>query len=294
VVGGGAVGLELAQLVARLGTRVTVIEALGRLVPVEEPEVSAVIEDVLREEGIAVHVGATLTAVARTDGVRAVRVRTVEGLEIELRAEQLLIAAGRRAVTDGLNLGAVGVGVGVRGEVVVDGRLRSANPRIWAAGDVTGGPQFVYVAAAQGTLAAGNALEGAGRTLDYGALPRVTFTSPAIAAVGMTDAEVVRAGMRCDCRTLDLARVPRAVVDRDTRGVVKIVAQAGSGRVLGVHAVAEGAGEVITAAAYAISAGMSVDQLAHAWTPYLTMAEALKLAALSYTVDVTKLSCCAG
>lgn len=296
VVGGNAVGLEQAQLFARLGTKVTVIEALGRLAPFEEPEVSAVIENVLRDEGIAVYVGATLIAVHGEDKdiAKTVRVRTADGTETELHAEQLLIATGRRPVTGGLGLDAVGVKTGVRGEVIVDEHLRTANPRIWAAGDVTGGPQFVYVAAAQGTLVADNALTGAGRTLDYTALPRVTFTSPAIAAVGLTDVEVMQAGMRCDCRTLDLAHVPRAQVNRDTRGVVKIVAEAGSGRVLGVHAVANGAGDLITAATYAISAGMTVDQLAHAWAPYLTMAEALKLATMSYTVDVRKLSCCAG
>jgi mercuric reductase len=127
----------------------------------------------------------------------------------------------------------------------------------------------------------------------YTALPRVTFTSPAFAAVGLTDAQVIEAGLACDCRTLPLRYVPRALANRDTRGLVKIVAEAGSGRLLGVHAVADNAGDLITAAGYAITAGMTVDQLAHAWTPYLTMAEALKLAAQTYTADVTKLSCCA-
>ncbi|MEG7364426.1 mercuric reductase, partial [Pseudomonas citronellolis] len=129
------------------------------------------------------------------------------------------------------------------------------NERIWAAGDVTGGPQFVYVAAAQGTLVADNALSGAERTLDYTALPRVIFTSPAVASVGMTDADAVDAGIQCDCRVLPLAYVTRAVVNRDTRGLVKLVAERGTGRLLGVHVVAENAGDVITAATYALTAG---------------------------------------
>jgi mercuric reductase len=293
VVGGNAVGLEQAQLFARLGTAVTVVEALDRLAPFEEPEVSEVIEAVLAEEGVTVHTGATLAAVRRDGNATLAAVRTPGGGEGELRAEALLIATGRRPVTTGLNLDGVGVKTGPRGEVVVDEHQRTANPRIWAAGDVAGGPQFVYVAAAQGALAAENALSGAQRTLDYTALPRVTFTSPAIAAVGLTDAQVVEAGLACDCRTLPLQYVPRALVNRDTRGLVKIVAEAGTGRVLGVHVIADGAGDVITAATYAITAGLSVDQLAHTWAPYLTMAEALKLAAQSFTTDVTKLSCCA-
>ncbi|MGH3279769.1 MAG: mercury(II) reductase [Trebonia sp.] len=292
VVGGNAVGLEQAQLFARLGTRVTVIEALGRLAPFEEPEVSAAIEDVFAGEGIAVLVGTTLTAVSRdTRGYTLTVGRG--GVAAELRAGRLLVAAGRRPVTAGLNLGAVGVNTGGRGEVITDDCQRTANARIWAAGDVTGGPQYVYAAAAQGTLAADNAFAGAGRTLDYAALPRVTFTSPAIAAVGMTDAQAIESRLRCDCRTLPLEYVPRALASRDTRGLVKLVAEAGSGRLLGVHAVADGAGEIITAATYAITAGMTVGQLARAWAPYLTMAEALKLAAQAYATDVTRLSCCA-
>jgi mercuric reductase len=294
VVGGNAVGLELAQLFARLGAQVTVIEALDRLAPFEEPEVSAAIEAVFVDEGVVVHTGATLTAVHTDDGQKTATLRTADGAESTLSVEQILVATGRRPATVGLRLEQVGVKTGTRGEVVVDEHLRTGNPRIWAAGDVTGGPQFVYVAAAQGTLVADNALNGADRTLNYSALPRVTFTSPSVAAVGMTDAQAVEAGLRCDCRTLDLAYVPRALANRDTRGLVKIVAEADTGRLLGVHAVAEGASELITAATYALTAGLTVDELAHTWAPYLTMAEALKLAAQTYTADVAKLSCCAG
>ncbi|MFD4190511.1 mercury(II) reductase [Amycolatopsis thermoflava] len=294
VVGGNAVGLEQAQLFARLGVAVTIVEALDRLAPFEEPEVSAAIIDVFRDEGITVHTGATVAAAHTRDGDKAVSVRTADGAHVELRAEQLLVATGRRPVTTGLGLDAVGVKTGTRGEVVVDDYLRTTNERVWAAGDVTGAAQFVYVAAAQGTLVADNALGGAQRTLDYTALPRVTFTSPAIAAVGMTDTQAVEAGLRCDCRTLPLSYVPRALANRDTRGLVKIVAEAGTGRLLGVHAVADGAGDLITAATYAITAGLTVDQLAHTWAPYLTMSEALKLAAQTFTADVAKLSCCAG
>ncbi|MFJ2580767.1 mercury(II) reductase [Kitasatospora aureofaciens] len=294
VVGGNAVGLEQAQIFARLGTEVTVVEALDRLAPFEEPEVSAVIERAFADEGITVHTATTLTAVRRDADSTVTTLRAPDGGEAELRAEQLLIATGRRPHTTGLNLDQVGVKTGRRGEVAVDDCLRTTNPRIWAAGDVTGHPQFVYVAAAHGTLVADNALAGAERTLDYTALPRVTFTSPAIAAVGLTEAQVAEAGIACDCRILPLEYVPRALADRDTRGLVKIVAEAGTRRLLGVHVIAENAGDVVTAATYALSAGLTVDQLAHTWAPYLTMAEALKLAAQTYTGDVAKLSCCAG
>ncbi|NUS14717.1 MAG: mercury(II) reductase [Streptomyces sp.] len=295
VVGGNAVGLEQAQLFARLGTAVTVIEALDRLAPFEEPEISAALEDVLSDEGITVHTGAALAAVRREEtGYTLTATCSGGGQDLSLPAEQLLIATGRRPVTAGLNLDAVGVKTGPRGEIVVDEYLRTTAERIWAAGDVTGHPQFVYVAAAHGTLVADNALDGQMRTLDYTALPRVTFTSPAIAAVGMTDAQAAEQQIPCDCRTLPLAYVPRALASRDIRGLVKLVADARTGRLLGAHVLADGAGDIITAATYAITAGMTVEQIAHTWAPYLTMAEGLKLAAQTFTSDVAKLSCCAG
>lgn len=292
VLGGNAIGLEMAQLFARLGSTVTIVEALERIAPFEEPEISTALAGVFTDEHIAIHTGATVTAVARDTDRRTLTVAGAGQLG-ELRAEQLLVATGRRPVTAGLNLDAVGVKTGERGQIAVDDQLRTTNPRVWAAGDVTGGPQFVYVAAAHGSLAADNALSNAGRTLNYTGLPRVTFTSPQLASVGLTDAQAVAAGLRCDCRVLPLEYVPRALVNRDTRGLVKIVAEAGTGRLLGVHALAEGAGDLITAAGYALSTGMTVQQIAETWAPYLTMGEALKLAAQTFTRDVAKLSCCA-
>ena len=293
VIGGNAVGLEVAQLFARLGVTVTIAEALDRLAPFDEPEVSAAIEDVLDEEGISILTAAAITSVQGDATSRSVTIKTAGAAERELAYGQILVAAGRRPVTAGLNLDAAGVKTGGHGEIVTDECGRTANPRVWAAGDVTGGPQFVYVAAAQGSRAAANALAGAGRTVDYAALPRVTFTSPAIASAGLTEAELIRQGVACDCRVLPLSAVPRAIVARDTRGVVKLVAEARTGRVRGVHAVADGAGEMITAASYAIRAPMTVADLAEAWAPYLTMSEGLRLVAQAFSRDVSRLSCCA-
>ncbi|WP_449193548.1 mercury(II) reductase [Actinomadura sediminis] len=296
VLGAGYVGLEQAQLFARLGTEVTVI-ARSRLTSGEEPEISAALQDVFAGEGITVHTHTRLTAVRRDSGEIVATARTADGQELELRATHLLVATGRRPVTGGLNLDAVGVTTGERGEVVVDEQLRTANPRIWAAGDVTGHPQFVYVASAHGALIADNAFDDttgrAGRTVDYHHLPRVTFTTPAIASAGLTDAQAVAQGYTCDCRVLPLEYVPRALVNRDTRGLIKLVADASTGRLLGAHVLADGAGDVIATAVYALANEMTVQQMADLWCPYLTMAEGLKLAAQTYTRDVTKLSCCA-
>ncbi|MHB8325000.1 MAG: mercury(II) reductase [Candidatus Dormibacteria bacterium] len=289
VVGGNYVGLELGQLFARLGVRVTLIEALPRLAPGEEPEISEAIEGVLADEGVVVRTSASLRQVRRDPaGVVAV---LADGSEV--RAESILMATGRRPNSAELGLERVGVSLGRLGEVLVDSRLQSANPRIWAAGDVTGAPQFVYVAGLHGTMVVDNAFSQAGREVDYTHLPRVTFTTPNIAAVGLTDAQVGRAGLDCTCRVLPLAYLPRALANRDTRGLVKIVAERGSGRVVGIHLIAANAGDAILAATYALEAGMTVDQIAATWAPYLTMAEGIKLAAQSFRTDVAKLSCCA-
>lgn len=294
VVGGNYIGLEQGQLFARLGSRVTVLEALDRLAPMEEPEAGEVIEGVFADEGITVATGASVSAVRRDEATGEVVATTVVGgAAREYRATHLLVATGRRPVTDGLGLDGVGVKVGDRGQVVVDDGLGTSNPRIWAAGDVTGHPQFVYVAGAHGSLAVDNAFTGADRTLDYAHLPRVTFTTPNIAAVGMTDEQASTAGIRCDCRVLPLQYVPRALVNRDTRGFVKIVADADTGLIVGVTAVAQAAGELAAAAVYILNAGMTVEQVANLWCPYLTMTEGIKIAAQSFTTDVSKLSCCA-
>jgi len=293
VLGGGYVALEQAQLFARLGSRVTVL-ARSRLASAEEPEVGEVIESVFADEGITVVTDVAVSSVRRDEATaEVVADALVGGAAREYRTRHLLVAAGRRPVTDGLGLDGVGVKVGDRGQVVVDDGLGTSNPRIWAAGDVTGHPQFVYVAGAHGSLAVDNAFTGADRTLDYTHLPRVTFTTPNIAAVGLTDEQASAAGIRCDCRVLPLQYVPRALVNRDTRGFVKIVADADTGLILGVTAVAQAAGELAAAAVYILNAGMTVEQVANLWCPYLTMTEGIKIAAQSFTTDVSKLSCCA-
>jgi mercuric reductase len=287
VLGGGYVALEQAQLFAHLGTRVTVL-VRSRLARREEPEIAAAISDAFAADGIEVIEDVQLTAV-RCDDNKVV-VATGGG---EFGAEQLLVATGRRPRTDGLALDAVGVELGAGGEVLIGDDMSTTNPRVWAAGDVTGNPQFVYVAAKQGAIAVENAFGGTRRHIDYSALPRITFTTPTIASAGMTEARARARGIHCACRVLDLENVPRAIVGRSTHGVVKLVAERDSGRVLGVHLLAEGAGDAVLAGVYAIEAGRTVADLADSWDPYLTIGEAIHLAALAFTRDPSRLSCCA-
>lgn len=292
VIGANAIGLEMGQLFVRLGSRVTFLEAMARITPLEEPEVSETMTAILEEEGASVLTGAKIISVAR-DGDRRVITFEHEGTERKLSVDHVLVATGRRPNTAGLGLEKAGIELTERGAVKVDEQLRTANPRVWAAGDVTGHPQFVYVAAYEGNLAARNALEGAGLKVDFTSLPRVIFTGPTVAAAGLTDEQANAQGIECACRVLPLSAVPRALVNRDTRGFVKIVAERSSGRIVGATAVADGAGDVIQAAIYAIQFGLTTDQVASTWAPYLTFAEAFKLAAQTFKRDVSKLSCCA-
>lgn len=293
VIGGGYVAMEQAQLFARLGSRVTML-VRSRLASREEPEASKAMMGIFADEGIRVVRRATVDRVRTDESTGDVLVSAkVSGGHEEFRASRILVATGRQPVTAGLNLAAVGVHTGTGGEVVVDARLATSNPRVWAAGDVTGHPQFVYVAASHGSLVAENALTGTDREVDYQHLPRVTFTSPALASVGMTEKQVIAAGIRCQCRVLPLDYVPRAIINRDLRGVIKVVQNADTGQILGITAVAADAGDLAAAGVYILEAAMTTDQVAHMWSPYLTMAEGIKIACQAFTADVSKLSCCA-
>jgi mercuric reductase len=288
VIGGGYVGLEQAQLFAHLGTRVTVV---GRVAPQAEPELSDVLRQVFADDGITL-LEEHATAVRRDSD--AVVVTTASGQEV--RGQRLLVATGRRARTDGLDLAAGDVKTDARGFIAIDEHQRTSNPQVFAAGDVSGAPQYVYVAAAGGRVAALNALAAspadAQATIDYTGLPAVIFTKPQLASAGLTEAEAIEQGYVCECRVLGFQDVPRALVNRDTRGVLKLIAEVGTGRVLGVHAAADGAGEIMLAATYALKAGMTVDQLADTWAPYLTMAESLRIAAGLFRNQMPT-SCCA-
>lgn len=207
VVGGGYVGMEQTQLFAGLGVQVTLV---GTLAPGAEPELGEVMRAAFRRDGIRV-VEQRAVAVEPADALAGddLRVRVVTGTGLRITAERILLATGRRPRTSMLNLPAAGINTDEGGFIIVDTQQRTSNPQVFAAGDVTGGPQYVYVAAAQGRVAATNAF-GGGDTVDYTGLPAVMFTRPQLASAGMTEQQALDAGYDCACRTLSLTDVPRA------------------------------------------------------------------------------------
>jgi len=292
VIGASAVGVELAQMLARLGVRITVLEALPRVVPAEDRAIGDALGDYLRPEGLDIHTDVQIEQVARAGTGRTVSFREGGALQAA-RAEQVLVAAGRRANTKGFGLEDMGVKLGKKGEILVNEFLQTANADIHAAGDVIGDPMFVYVAAYGGSLAAENALTGNTRRYDLTALPRVTFTDPAVGSVGLTETEARAQGVEPLVAQLGLEHAPRALAARDTRGFIKLVADAASRKIIGAHILAAEAGEMITEPALAIKFGLTIEDLTATFHPYLTLSEGIKLAAQAFTKDVAKLSCCA-
>jgi mercuric reductase len=292
IIGGGSIGLEFAQLFTRFGVKVMVLESGPYVARAEEPEIGQALVRYLEEEKVRICTNVSISRVERRDGDYLVQTEANGKPEI-CRAERLLVATGRRPNTSGFGLEEAGVKVGSTGEIIVNEHLRTTNPDIYAAGDCIGDPMYVYVAAYAGGLAVENALSGAGRVYDLTALPHVTFTDPQIASVGLTERQAKAKGLRVQTALLPLEHIPRALASRNTKGLMKLVAEEETGRLLGVHVLAAEAGEVIQEATLAIRFGLTVQDISETFHPYLTMVEGLKLAALTFKKDVSKLSCCA-
>jgi mercuric reductase len=293
VVGGGYIAVELGQMFARFGSRVTLLEMLPRIIANHEPEQSEELARHLAAEGIEIRTGARVVEAARRGLDVVVRAEVPGGVE-EVRGDVLLVAAGIRPNTDDLGLDAAGVRVDDRGAVVVDDEMRTSVPHIYAAGDcAAAGPALVTAAAHAGAVAAENALNGGGRTVDLRVVPSAVFTDPQVASVGWREAEARARGVRVRAEVLPMAMVPKALAIRDTRGLVKMVVDDETGRILGVHWVAPLAADLIHEATLAVRFGLTVRDVADTIHVYPTLSEALKLVAQAFTRDVAKLSCCA-
>jgi pyruvate/2-oxoglutarate dehydrogenase complex dihydrolipoamide dehydrogenase (E3) component len=274
VLGAGPVGLEMAQMMARLGAGVTVVEMAPRVLAREDADVADRLRRLLEAEGIDFRLGATAEAVSTAEGLKTVE---IEGAP-PLRAREILVATGRRPAIDDLELDRAAVRT-ESGAVVVDDTLRTSNPRIWAAGDVTGGLQFTHVAEYMAKTALRNALVPGSSKVDYGTVPWVTYTDPEVAHVGLRqeDAEA-RGGTTY---TYELDDLDRAIVDGRTDGFVKITAD-GKGRVLGATILGTHAGDLLMPLVLAKQHGLTLSKLADTIWPYPTMVEGVKRAANEY------------
>lgn len=292
VIGGGYIGCELAQMLSRVGVKVTIV-CRSTLLPKGEPEISKALTGYFRDEGITIKVGLSYERIAEQDG--QVTLLAKDGCQkIEISADQLLLTTGRSPNLDSLNLDDVGVKLDNNGGIKVDQYMQSSVSNIFAAGDVTGRDQFVYMAAYGAKVAAKNALDGNEFKYDASVMPAVVFSDPQVATVGLTEAEARAQGLAIKTSILGLENIPRALAARDTRGLIKLIVDLETKKLLGAHIIAPEGADSIQTAAIAIKCSLTVDELAAMIFPYLTTVEGLKLAAQSFDKDINKLSCCAG
>jgi len=292
VIGGGYIGCELAQMFARTGTAVTMVTR-SRLLPEAEPEIAQALARYLADEGITVRTGLTYSGIKQQDGEITLTI-DVDGHAEMLTAEQVLVTTGRMPNTADLGLEEAGIRLAPNGGIVVDDRMRTSKSGVYAAGDVTGRDQFVYMAAYGAKLAARNALNGDSLVYDNTSMPWVVFTDPQVAGVGFSEAQAIERGVDVKTSVVSLDQVPRALAARDTRGLIKLVADAKSDRLLGGQVLAPEGADSIQTLALALKHGMTAKALGEMIFPYLTTVEGLKLAAQGFSKDVAKLSCCAG
>lgn len=292
ILGGGYIGCELAQMFARTGTAVTLVTR-SRLLPEAEPEISEALTTYLEDEGITIRSGLAYSGIEQRDGHIALVVK-VDGRPDTITSEQVLVTTGRSPNTVGLGLAEAGVALNPNGGIAVDDRMRTSKLGVYAAGDVTGRDQFVYMAAYGAKLAALNALNGNSLIYDNKAMPWVVFTDPQVAGVGLSEADAASQGYQTKTSIVQLNQVARALAARDTRGLIKLVADKNTDRLLGAQILAPEGADSIQTMVLAIKFGMTAAELGSTIFPYLTTVEGLKLAAQGFGKDVTKLSCCAG
>lgn len=292
VIGGGIIGVELGQMFARAGALVTIC-CRTRLLPEAEPELSENLEKYLKEEGINICKGISYQKIETImDGIR-LTCKIDDNAQV-IEAEKILIATGRTPNTNDMDLEKTGITLLKNKGIAVNEYMQSSNPNIYAIGDATGTDMFVYMGAYGGKLAATNAIKGNNKKYDNSIMPSVVFTDPQVANVGLTESQAKQQGYDIKTSIIALKHIPRFIVSRDDRGLIKLVADKKTDKLLGAHILAPEAGDLIQTAAMALKAGFTTEILAEFIFPYLTGVEGIKLAAQAFKKNINKLSCCAG
>jgi pyruvate/2-oxoglutarate dehydrogenase complex dihydrolipoamide dehydrogenase (E3) component len=273
VVGSGAIGAEFAQIFARFGVQVTLIEQGARILSAEEPVTSAAIRDVFESEGIDVRTRIKMTRVELTGGIKRIFFENSASIEVD----EILVAVGRSLDGKALGLDTAGIDWSARG-IKVNEQLRTSRPWAWAAGDVVGGPLFTHVASEMGQVAARNAMKGTAQRMDLRVVPRVTFTDPEVASVGLTEAAAKKGGRKVRTGFARLVDAEKAQIDGIDRGHVKCIADAKTGELLGCHIVSENAGDMIHEAVAMMASRTRVKVVAAAMHAYPTLSELMRSA----------------
>ena len=290
VLGGGALGVEFAQLFSRFGTKVYLFEMLDSIVPNEEPEISKYLKDYLQEEGIEIYTNAKIIELENEGNKKVIKVLHNND-ELTFKAEHILIAAGRKPNTHNLGLEKIGINLGKKGQIIVD-EFMKAGENIWAAGDVIGEPMLETIAAREGMIATNNALSEEKIKMDYRIAPHAIFTNPQVGSVGFTDLQANQLGYDCRCNTIPIGFVAKSKILNDDRGVLKIVINRKTEEILGIHILSTNAADLIHEGVMIIKNHMTLDDVISTIHVFPTLSEAIKLTAQSFKRDISVISCC--
>lgn len=292
IIGGGPLGLEFSQMYSRFGTKVTLLKRSPSIYHTSESELTERLAQILSQEGIAIKRGVQIRK-AWVEGGRKNVSFTLEGTEERVSADEILLASGKTPNTAGLALDKANVKIGGNQAIVVNEFLQTSNADVFAAGDAADLPlRLETTAGHEGTLAAENALSGSRKAIDYDTVPYTIFTDPQLAGVGLTEEEQMKRFGTCMCRTVPFADVPKAIITKRTEGLIKMAIHPETKQITGVHILAPHAGELVAQAMMLVKNKNTIDDVVDSLPMFPTLSESIKLAALSFTKDISKLSCC--
>ena len=292
VLGGGYIALEIAQAYHRLGTEVTIMQRSSHILSKQTIDIAEELTIHLIDEGIQIVTGLKFIEVSKKNGKITVTVNQ-NGERKTFEAEKFLVSTGTIPNTQKLGLDNIGLELTSSGHIRINEKMETNLDHIFAAGDVANTPAYVYTAALEGKIAVENAFSGLDKKVDYSSLPWVVFTDPQVAGAGIDEEQAKKLNIPFEVSKIDLKDVPRAIAANDTRGFIKLIRNTDTDKLIGARIVAPEGGELIQQLSMAIKYGITVKELAENLYPYLTLSEGIKLAAITFGKDVSKLSCCA-
>ncbi len=288
VIGAGYIALEIAQAYHRFGSKVTFLHRSKRILRTQAADITDELTTQFKSEGMDIHTNVRIDKFEQSGEL--VKAFTNKG---RFEATHILVAPGTKPNTSGMAIENTGIELDETGHIVVNAKQETNVPHIYAAGDVTNTPAFVYTAAKEGKVAVLNAFKSTGDEVDYTGLPWVVFTDPQVAGAGMDEQEAEKAGISYETSVMPLSEIPRAQAALDTRGFIKLIRNSENDQLIGGRIIAPEGGELAMQISLAIKAKMTIQELADAFHPYLTLSEGIKLAAITFNKDVAELSCCA-
>ncbi|MBI2029860.1 mercury(II) reductase [Candidatus Gottesmanbacteria bacterium] len=292
VVGAGPLGLEFAQMYSRFGTKVTVLQRSDSIFPPAEKELTTRLAEILTNEGITIKTNVQVKS-ARKEGNKKILTYTVSDKQEEVSADEILLATGKTPNTQGLTLDKASVELDEKQAIKVNPQFQTSQSHIYAVGDITNAPvRLEPTAGREGTLATENALKRTRNSVDYNSVPWTIFTDPQLAGVGFTEEEQMKKFGTCMCKTVSFKDVTKALIINRTEGLIKMAIHPETKQITGVHILAANAGELIAEAMMLVKGKNTTDDVINSLPMFPTLSEAIKIAALSFTNDITKLSCC--